>query len=40
MWGIVRKEWKGTSLKTRLTITAGIVVILLSVVIVGVGNSM
>ncbi len=40
MWGIVRKEWKGTSLKTRLTITTGIVIILASVVIVGIGNSL
>lgn len=40
MWGIVRKEWKGTSLKTRVTITVGIVVILSSVVLVGIGSSM
>ena len=39
MWGIVRKEWKGTSSKTKGTITMGIVVILLSVVLVGIGNS-
>lgn len=40
MWGIYRKEWKGVSLKTKRTITLGIVVILLSVVLVGIGNSM
>lgn len=39
LWGIYRKEWKGVAKKTKLTITAGIVVILLSVVLVGIGNS-
>ncbi|MCK5103302.1 MAG: L-rhamnose/proton symporter RhaT [Cyclobacteriaceae bacterium] len=40
MWGIYRKEWKGVATKTKWTITAGIFVILLSVVLVGIGNSM
>lgn len=40
MWGIYRKEWTGVSTKTKGTITAGIVIILLSVVLVGIGNSM
>jgi len=40
MWGIYRKEWSGVSAKTKGTITAGIVIILLSVVLVGIGNSM
>ncbi len=40
MWGIVRKEWKGTATKTKLVITAGITLIILSVVIVGIGNSL
>ncbi len=40
MWGIYRKEWTGVAPKTKWTITAGIVVILLSVVLVGIGNSM
>jgi len=40
MWGIYRKEWKGVSSKTKRTITAGIIVILLSVVLVGIGNSL
>lgn len=40
MWGIYRQEWKGVANKTKLTITAGIVIILLSVVLVGIGNSM
>jgi len=40
MWGIYRKEWKGVAAKTKWTITTGIIVILLSVVLVGIGNSM
>ncbi len=40
MWGIYRKEWTGVAPKTKWTITVGITVILLSVVLVGIGNSM
>lgn len=40
MWGIYRREWKGVALKTKWTIAAGITVILLSVFLVGIGNSM
>lgn len=40
LWGIYRKEWFGVAKKTKFTITAGIVVILLSVVLVGIGNSL
>jgi L-rhamnose-H+ transport protein len=40
IWGIYRKEWKGVATKTKATITVGIILILLSVVLVGVGNSM
>lgn len=40
MWGIYRKEWTGVAQKTKWTITAGIIVILMSVVLVGIGNSM
>ncbi|MXV52287.1 L-rhamnose/proton symporter RhaT [Pedobacter sp. HMF7647] len=39
LWGLVLKEWKGVSRKTMLTIVAGIMVILLSIIIVGIGNS-
>ncbi|APY11629.1 rhamnose/proton symporter RhaT [Seonamhaeicola sp. S2-3] len=39
LWGIYRKEWKGVAAKTKWTITSGIVVIVLSVVLVGIGNS-
>lgn len=40
LWGIALKEWKGVSKKTAVTITLGILAILLSVVLVGIGNSM
>ena len=40
MWGIVRKEWHGTSKKTKTTFVVGIVVIIGSVFLVGIGNSM
>ena len=38
-WGIWLKEWKGVSGKTRTTIMVGILTIMLSVIIVGYGNS-
>jgi L-rhamnose-H+ transport protein len=38
-WGIALKEWKGVSNKTRNTIVAGIALIILSVLLVGYGNS-
>jgi L-rhamnose-H+ transport protein len=40
MWGIYRKEWKGVTMKAKWTITLGISVILLSVILVGLGNAM
>jgi L-rhamnose-H+ transport protein len=40
MWGLVLKEWKGTSKKTITTITIGIITIILSVLLVGYGNSL
>ena len=40
MWGIYRKEWSGVKAETKWTIATGIAVILLSVVLVGIGNSM
>ncbi len=39
-WGFYRKEWKGVQKKTLRTIIAGIVVIIASVFLVGIGNSM
>ncbi|MDQ2656449.1 MAG: rhamnose/proton symporter RhaT, partial [Bacteroidota bacterium] len=40
MWGIVLKEWKGVRPGTRFTITLGILTILASVILVGIGNSL
>jgi L-rhamnose-H+ transport protein len=40
MWGIALKEWSGVSRRTRITISIGILTILLSVIIVGYGNSL
>lgn len=40
MWGLILKEWKGVSKKTINTIVAGIVVIIISVLLVGYGNSL
>jgi len=40
MWGIYQKEWNGVAAKTKWTITSGIAIILLSVVLVAIGNSM
>ena len=40
MWGLYNKEWKGVSKKTFRTFVIGISVILLSVAIVGIGNSL
>lgn len=38
MWGIVLKEWKDVSGRTKTIITAGIATIILSVIVVGYGN--
>lgn len=38
-WGLVLREWKGVSRKAFATVIAGIAVIILSVLIVGSGNS-
>ncbi|HEY5326617.1 MAG TPA: L-rhamnose/proton symporter RhaT [Mucilaginibacter sp.] len=39
MWGLILNEWKGVSKKALTTVIAGIAVIILSVIIVGKGNS-
>src|SRR6478609_7579335 len=39
MWGLFLKEWKGVSRKALLTVIAGIATIILSILIVGYGNS-
>ncbi len=38
-WGIILKEWKGTGKKTIQTITIGILTIVVSILLVGLGNS-
>jgi L-rhamnose-H+ transport protein len=38
IWGIVLKEWKGVSKKTKTTIAIGIAAIIVSVLVVGYGN--
>jgi L-rhamnose-H+ transport protein len=40
MWGLVLKEWKGVNKKTITTITIGILTIIISVLVVGYGNSL
>ena len=40
MWGLVLKEWNGVSKKTKTTLALGIATIILSVLIVGYGNSL
>jgi L-rhamnose-H+ transport protein len=40
VWGIILKEWKEVGKKTKTTITIGIATIILSVLIVGYGNSL
>jgi L-rhamnose-H+ transport protein len=40
LWGIIIKEWKGVSKKTITIITAGMIVIFISILIVGYGNSL
>ena len=41
MWGIILKEWKGVSKKTKTTITIGIINnYYFSVILVGYGNSL
>ena len=39
LWGIYRKEWTGVSTRTKGTIALGILVILASVVLLAIGNS-
>ncbi len=39
MWGLILKEWKGVSKKAFSTVIIGIAVIILSVIVVGYGNS-
>lgn len=38
MWGLISKEWQGVSKRTRVTVIAGVLTIILAVLIVGYGN--
>ena len=38
MWGLISKEWKGVSSRTRTILFAGVATIILAVLIVGYGN--
>ena len=40
MWGLYLKEWKGVSANTFRTFIIGIIVILVSIVLVGIGNAL
>jgi L-rhamnose-H+ transport protein len=38
LWGIALKEWKGTSLKTKLLVASGLSLLVLSTVVIGWGS--
>jgi L-rhamnose-H+ transport protein len=38
LWGLVLKEWKGTSVRTKLLVTTGVLLLIGSTVVVGAGN--
>jgi L-rhamnose-H+ transport protein len=38
LWGIILREWKGTSRRTKLVVTAGLLLLISSTIIVGYGN--
>ncbi len=38
LWGLVLKEWHGTSRRTKLLVAAGLLLLVGSTVIVGYGN--
>lgn len=38
LWGIALKEWRGTSVRTKLMLAFSLVVLVSSMVIVGYGN--
>lgn len=40
IWGLVLKEWKMVKMKTLITISAGILAILISILVVGYGNGL
>ena len=38
IWGLIFREWKGTSRRTHMIIFAGILVLIASTLVVGAGN--
>jgi L-rhamnose-H+ transport protein len=38
IWGVVLKEWKGSSRRTEVLVGLGLAVLVLSTVVVGLGN--
>jgi L-rhamnose-H+ transport protein len=38
LWGLVLKEWRGTSVKTKAMVTAGVFLLIGATVVVGYGN--
>jgi L-rhamnose-H+ transport protein len=40
LWGIYLKEWENINKKTKIYLWAGIVLLIISVVLIGVGNKM
>jgi L-rhamnose-H+ transport protein len=40
IWGLVLKEWKGVTWKTIITVSTGIAVIFIAIIIVGFGNGL
>jgi L-rhamnose-H+ transport protein len=38
LWGLVLKEWKGTSRRTKTLVTCGLLLLIASTVVVGYGN--
>jgi L-rhamnose-H+ transport protein len=38
LWGIVFHEWRGTSLKTKSLVWAGIGTLIVSTMVIGYGN--
>ena len=38
LWGIALKEWTGTSMRTKLLVSAGLALLIGSTLIVGYGN--
>jgi L-rhamnose-H+ transport protein len=40
LWGFALKEWRGTSGMTRATVWAGISLLVVSTIIIGLGNKL